>query len=491
MDHREYQESPPSLLGPDDSIVDNQNGNNGVVEDNLDSMDISTIQSSMDAAIRESKAAGDSQEKQDQLRAMYLAGFRAAQARNAESSLRKNFENAKEENEKAPARDESLVVPLNSSVGAAGIVQLSQPLGMSPTGIPSRTVSETGNASTRRLTRTSSLSSNNTQSSPALSATSSPSGGSSGGSNPFPKKLMDMLFKEDSSVVAWLPQGDAFMVRDVDRFVADILPRYFRHTKLTSFQRQLNLYGFRRTTKGPEAGAYRHEMFHRDLPDRCLQMKRSKQKGSASPQMRGRARSNSATSSPLLTPEHSPSSYALGPGALSQSAPSVLTDVMGRPRVSSSSEQRQTNFRLSDRSNASGSTVAKAPTGLSLLLGGGVGGSAGPSSGAATTPSSQPDMTHLTKEQQAKIMQDRAEQDRQASALAAAGMAVDTVGLCDPSDIDQLDAMNFNLEFANMHVDDLDLDFATLFDTANEELHLQNHTQGKAPPHSNGKPAPS
>jgi hypothetical protein len=96
----------------------------------------------------------------------------------------------------------------------------------------------------------------------------------------------------------------------------------------------LNLYGFRRVTKGPDAGAYRHEMFHRDNPDRCLQMKRTKQKGSASPLLRGRVRSNSVTSdtaSPLMTPEHSPIMHAFEPAALSQSAPTVLsTSIMGR-----------------------------------------------------------------------------------------------------------------------------------------------------------------
>ena len=45
-------------------------------------------------------------------------------------------------------------------------------------------------------------------------------------------------------------------------------------TKLTSFQRQLNLYGFRRVTKGEDQGAYFHQKFQRDRKDLVAEIRR-------------------------------------------------------------------------------------------------------------------------------------------------------------------------------------------------------------------------
>lgn len=99
----------------------------------------------------------------------------------------------------------------------------------------------------------------------------------------FPQKLHTMLTsvpQQDAHlahIVAFTPDGSAFEIHDTEAFVEAILPKYFKMSSYSSFQRQLQLYSFKRATKG---GAYRHPLFHRDLPNDVSKMARKQSKPS-------------------------------------------------------------------------------------------------------------------------------------------------------------------------------------------------------------------
>ncbi|CAN0366480.1 unnamed protein product, partial [Ectocarpus sp. 12 AP-2014] len=90
----------------------------------------------------------------------------------------------------------------------------------------------------------------------------------------FPYILYDLLNKESSSIVMWTSTGTAFGIRDMASFRQDVLTCYFKHNKFSSFQRQLNLYGFRKVVKGRESGCYMHPSFLRDSPEKLTEVKR-------------------------------------------------------------------------------------------------------------------------------------------------------------------------------------------------------------------------
>lgn len=147
---------------------------------------------------------------------------------------------------------------------------------------------------------------------------------SNGANNPsFPAKLHEMLQKVEadgySNVVSWQPHGRCFVVHDPTAFKT-ILPNYFKLSKLASFQRQLNLYGFQRLTAGMDKNGYYHELFLRGRIDLVARMNRIKVKGTGV-----RAKAN---------PDEEPNLYVYP--AVDPTASEVLATTSSNKRKSSS-----------------------------------------------------------------------------------------------------------------------------------------------------------
>ena len=93
---------------------------------------------------------------------------------------------------------------------------------------------------------------------------------------PFLKSLLTILSQEDPSIIGWTLDGMAFEVRDLHQLSCNVLPKYFRHGKFTSFQRQLNYFGFKKMTKSrAKSCTYLREHFTRDNTDNIFLIKRN------------------------------------------------------------------------------------------------------------------------------------------------------------------------------------------------------------------------
>jgi hypothetical protein len=85
--------------------------------------------------------------------------------------------------------------------------------------------------------------------------------------------LIEILGKEElSDIISWLPHGKGFFIYKKKRFALEVLPKYWKQAKFTSFTRKLNRWGYTRVTRGPETGAYYHKLFQRGNLRLCLQM---------------------------------------------------------------------------------------------------------------------------------------------------------------------------------------------------------------------------
>lgn len=125
----------------------------------------------------------------------------------------------------------------------------------------------------------------------------------------FPIKLHEVLDQVEADgldhVISWQPHGRCFVIHKPKEFVDHVMPKYFRQSKLTSFQRQLNLYGYNRVTRGNDAGGYYHELFLRGKVFLCKQMNRTKVKGTRFKAASSPEQEPDFYSMPTVSPYHS------------------------------------------------------------------------------------------------------------------------------------------------------------------------------------------
>lgn len=96
------------------------------------------------------------------------------------------------------------------------------------------------------------------------------------GSPSFLDKLYTILEEESPHIISWNGEGDTFIIFSPDLFAQKVMSKYFKSTKFNSFIRQLNFYGFKKTTRDPSSEdkspsnrfwEFRHPLFLRGRRD--------------------------------------------------------------------------------------------------------------------------------------------------------------------------------------------------------------------------------
>jgi hypothetical protein len=105
----------------------------------------------------------------------------------------------------------------------------------------------------------------------------------------FLRKTYHMVDSSDPEVVSWSDDGLTFVVKKPDIFESKIIPQFFKHSKFSSFVRQLNFYGFRKLKysdtiiidtqlelETANFWRFHHEKFIRGRPELLVDIKRAK-----------------------------------------------------------------------------------------------------------------------------------------------------------------------------------------------------------------------
>ncbi|CAM9220151.1 unnamed protein product, partial [Hapterophycus canaliculatus] len=98
----------------------------------------------------------------------------------------------------------------------------------------------------------------------------------------FLRKTYEMINSCEDIHAAWTAAGDTFVIKDPDTFANEVIPRFFKHNKFSSFVRQLNFYGFRKvksniTVEGHDSKwwEFKHDLFLRDKPNLLSEIRRA------------------------------------------------------------------------------------------------------------------------------------------------------------------------------------------------------------------------
>ncbi|KAA8515264.1 hypothetical protein F0562_018506 [Nyssa sinensis] len=110
---------------------------------------------------------------------------------------------------------------------------------------------------------------------------------------PFLSKTYDLLEEEDEidrrsealdngstesvsrrRIVSWNAEGNGFVVWSPAEFSELMLPRYFKHNNFSSFIRQLNTYGFKKTAS--KRWEFQHEKFQKGCRNLLMEITRKK-----------------------------------------------------------------------------------------------------------------------------------------------------------------------------------------------------------------------